>query len=274
MIELEHVSVTRNGRAILSDVSATFAAGRVTAVMGSNGAGKTTVVRLISGELEPSAGLVAWRGNRLRGEDRRALARRRAVVPQHSSLSFGFRVRDVVLLGRLPHAWATSRADEQVADACIHEMDLDALRDRDYTTLSGGERQRVHLARALAQLHEARGCGCGFLILDEPTAHLDLSHQQRILTLARKLAAEGLGVLVVLHDLNLAARYADTLLLLREGRLITSGAPLDILDAATIRSVFGITVTSLIAPDGHPAFLPSAENPDRSMEKQMEELTV
>lgn len=257
MINLTQVSFARGDRNLVTDITCELAMGKVTAIMGANGAGKTTLIRIISGETHPSSGSLYCYHRPPDEWNARDLARWRAVVPQNSYLSFSFSVLDVVMLGRLPHGWSLGKRDEEIADEALDLVGLNAFRARDYTTLSGGERQRVHLARALTQLHEARARRHGFLMLDEPTAHLDLSHQQSTMELVRQLADQGLGVLVVMHDLNLAARFADTVLLLRDGQLVASGSPKDVLEPALIRQVFGVDMTRVSAPDGTPAFLPT-----------------
>ncbi len=256
MIALEQASLSRSGRHLLSDVTHALAPGRVTVLLGANGAGKTSLVRLLSGEWTPTAGRALWDGVPLARLPRETLARHRAVVSQHAPLAFPFRVEEVVLLGRLPHAQHPSRSDLDIAREALDLVGLSAFAARAYDTLSGGERQRVHLARALAQLHEARQRHSGVLLLDEPTAHLDLAQQQRALALARRLAGEGLAVLAVLHDLNLAAACADEVLLLCGGHLMAAGAPSGVLTCALLQAAFGVSVEVVRRPEGRPVFAP------------------
>jgi iron complex transport system ATP-binding protein len=225
MLECEGVTLLYGGTTILSDVSFALRAGRFTAVLGPNGAGKSSLLKILAGSWKPSSGMVRAGGKPLEAWERGALARRRAVLSQESVLAFNFRALEVVLMGRQPHhsGWESKR-DVQIALAALAEVDAEALAERDYTTLSGGERQRVHLARALAQIWEApndnEGNGERALLLDEPVNNLDLAHQHATLRIARRFCREGVAVMAVLHELNLAYEYADEIVLLPRG-----GAP-------------------------------------------------
>jgi iron complex transport system ATP-binding protein len=178
------------------------------------------------------------------------LARCRAVLPQQSTLAFPFAVREVVLLGRLPfNGGIAGRADMEIADDAMGRTGTLHLRERLYTTLSGGERQRVQLARVLAQTAGDGERGGRCLFLDEPTASLDLAHQHGTLAIARRMAADGCGVLAILHDLNLAAAYADRVAILHDGRIIVSGSPGDVLTPEVIARAFGIAASIIDHPD-------------------------
>lgn len=239
MLCVERLSCSRAGRPVLTDLSFELRVGEVMAVLGTNGAGKSTLLAALSGELKADAGQVRLGARAL--DDWPALERARslAVLPQQSELVFPFRVEEVVALGRMPHA-AGVQQDQRVCGQAMAAADVGHLAGRSYLALSGGERQRVHLARVLAQVWEAGEGGC--LLLDEPTASLDLAHQRLIMQQARVMAARGLSVLVVLHDLNLAAAFADRVLLLHQGRLEALGAPWDVLQAERIARVFGVQV--------------------------------
>lgn len=239
MLRVDELDCARGGRRILEGISFQLNAGEVLAVLGTNGAGKSTLLASLTGELAPLSGSVELAGRALGSWSAQERARRMAVLPQSSSLAFPFSVAEVVAMGRLPHGTGRHQ-DELIIDQALEATDVVQLRERSYLSLSGGERQRVHLARVLAQVWDAEEQGC--LLLDEPTASLDLAHQQLILQQARNMAARGLAVVVVLHDLNLAARYADRLLLLHEGRIGALGAPWDVLSAERIAEVFGVEV--------------------------------
>lgn len=258
-LRAREVSVRRGAVEILDDVSLRVAPGEVLALLGPNGAGKSTLLKLFAGEDVPSAGEVRLNGRRLHEWSAAELARRRAVLPQESPLSFPFRVRDVVLLGRMPFLdGRETAADHERSDEALRRAGVAHLSDRIYTQLSGGERQRVHLARVLAQLDENREGQARYLLLDEPTASLDLLHQHEVLGTVRALAREGVGVLVVLHDLNLAARYADRLALLKQGRLQALGPPDEILNPANIHEVFGIRGrVERLGEENYPYFIPT-----------------
>jgi iron complex transport system ATP-binding protein len=247
------VSVTVAGRPLLQSVSLALQPGHLHAVLGPNGAGKSTLLRLLAGERSPDQGEVTLAGRPLRDWSAAALARQRAVLPQQDELDFGFRVEEVVALGRLPcprQAPAQERALQQQvlqATGALH------LWGRAYPGLSGGERRRVQLARVLAQVWEPLNTGPRYLLLDEPTASLDLAHQHGCLAAARAFASQGNGVIAILHDPNLALAHADTVSLLHEGRVLASGTPAAVLTPARLREAFGIDAV-LLQPEGwaHP----------------------
>ncbi len=214
------------------------AAGAFVGVVGPNGAGKSTLLRLLAGVLRPTGGAVMLKGRPLADRPRRAVARVMALVPQEGGLADDFTVAEAVALGRHPHrsrfgAWRAEDADA-VAQA-LAAADLEALRDRPVQALSGGERQRVLFARALAQAPE-------IMLLDEPTAHLDLAHRQRLLDLLAARHRAGLTVICVLHDLNLAALYCDRLVLMAGGRIVADGAPAAVLTADALATHYGAAV--------------------------------
>lgn len=235
-LRVEGVSASYDQRLVLRDICLDLVAGQVLALIGPNGAGKSTLIRLISGVQAPLTGRVLLDGRdlaRLRPTER---ARLIAVVPQKAQLPEGFSVGDVVLMGRTPHLppfGGESSRDYQVAQEALARTALLPLAQRSSTELSGGEQQRVLIARALAQEPQV-------LLLDEATAHLDLKHQTAILGMARQLARSGLLVIVALHDLNLAALYADHLALLRSGELLVCGAPHTVLTPAWISRAYDV----------------------------------
>jgi len=238
MLTGSHLTVERSSRALISDLNFAARGGEFTVILGRNGAGKSTLLRCLSGELKPDSGQVAYLDRSLAEWKPRVLARIRSVVTQSSVLSFPFKVREVVELGRGPHG---ANLDEPVEWA-MSQLDLLPYADRDYTTLSGGERQRTHFARALAQIYEAVHRGNGFLLLDEPTSSLDLAHQHQALRCAKELTQRGLGVVAVLHDLNLSAKYADTVYLLDEGICLANGPAGEVLDPALLSRAYRIPI--------------------------------
>lgn len=243
MLEACNIRVTAGGAPLLDGVSLALAAGEVVAIVGPNGAGKSTLLRALCGDVAPARGEVRLLGRPLRAWPVRALAQLRAVLPQHSTLAFAFTAREVVALGRAPHSGgAAGPRDEAIAAEALGAVDAAHLADCWYTTLSGGEQQRVHLARVLAQIWEPVNEQPRFLLLDEPTSSLDLAHQHHTLATARQWARQGVGVAVVLHDLNLAAQYADRLVLLHAGRVAAEGSPERVLTPARIAEVFGLSV--------------------------------
>jgi iron complex transport system ATP-binding protein len=251
------------GKRLVGPLSVSLSQGRVVALVGPNGAGKTSLLRALAGDVAPSEGRVTLHGEPLDAWEPRALARLRAVVPQHASLTFPFEVLPLVQMGRLPHDEPTSRAQE-IARAALERLGLGPLARRRYTTLSGGERQRVHLARALAQLWEAQPEGGRFLLLDEPTAHLDPAHVQEVMQVLRGLASEGVGVVLVIHDLNTAALCADELLLLRQGTLLAQGPAAQVLTPENLRALLGVAPTLVPHPEAQtPMLLPAAPSPPK-----------
>ena len=242
-ISLEQVRVDLGGLQIVGGVSFTVAAGETAGLIGPNGSGKSTLLRTLYRHLRPVEGVVAVGGDDLLGLPARENARRVAAVPQERSDDFDFTVREVVGMGRLPHAGLLSglSADRSEAvEAALNRTGVSGLSARSFTTLSGGERQRVLVARALAQ--EAP-----VVVLDEPTNHLDIRHQLELLELIGEL---GLTTLMAIHDLNLAARYCDSVHVLQAGALVASGPTREVLTADLIESVFDVHCTVHTASDG------------------------
>jgi iron complex transport system ATP-binding protein len=224
---------------VLNGVSLAVGRGRLVNVLGPNGSGKTTLVRILVGLLAPAAGDVRLGGVRLADCPREALARRVAYVPQETPATAGFTVLETVLLGRSPHTGALgfeAAGDWAAARQALRMTETEAFTERSLEELSGGERQRVILARALAQEPE-------LVLLDEPTSFLDIKHQHAIYGLLRRLVGErNLTVLCVSHDLNLAAAYADDLVLLDHGRVAAAGRPADVLRREVLSPVYEIPV--------------------------------
>jgi iron complex transport system ATP-binding protein len=229
------LSVALGTRTVVNDISLSLEPGRLIGIIGPNGAGKSTLVRALLGLL-PYRGSIALDDAEITGLHRSRIARELAYLPQGQTLHWPLAVERLVGLGRLPHLAPMSRisaADQAIIDRAIERADIAHLRDRIATELSGGERARVLLARALAV--EARG-----LIVDEPLASLDPGHQIDVMELLRGEARTGALVITILHDLTMAARYCDRLLLMDRGRLVAQGAPLDVLSEANLRTVYGV----------------------------------
>ncbi|MGH7786933.1 MAG: heme ABC transporter ATP-binding protein [Candidatus Binatia bacterium] len=223
---------------VVSDVSFTVARGEFLGVIGPNGSGKSTLLRLMSGILRPRRGAIAVEGRPIAEWNRRELGRAIAVVPQETVIDFPFSVMETVLFGRTPHVAGFGFDDEHdvaAARRALERTDTAHLARRNVTELSGGERQRVMLARALAQ--EPR-----ILLLDEPAAFLDIRHEVEVYDLLRDLQRDGLTVVSVLHDLNIAALYCDRLLLLHDGRIARAGAPAEVITYANLTEVYGTEV--------------------------------
>jgi iron complex transport system ATP-binding protein len=240
---LEAVGVgLRIGRtALLDDVTLRLDPGELCAVVGPNGAGKTSLLRVLGGELKPTAGRVLLEGRPLHGLPPWRLAMRRAVMPQATSLDVPFTAVEVVRLGVEGVGRARRGPErERLAASALERVGLGAFGSRLYQTLSGGERQRVHAARALAQLEAGASGEPQILLLDEPTASLDLRHQFDLLAEARRVACGGAAVLAVLHDLQLASAFADRVVVMAQGRIAASGPPAEVLTRETIRGTFRV----------------------------------
>lgn len=252
-----------NGRALVDSVDLALKPGALLVLVGPNGAGKSTLLRLLSGELSPTSGAIHLDDRKLGDYSAPELSRRRAVVSQGTPLSFPFSVREVVLLGASVPGFAAPPARvQQIAGECIASVGLQGLGDRLFTKLSGGERQRVHIARALLQLRVADfpQQQRTVLLLDEPTANLDLAHQSSVLNEARREARAGRAVLAILHDLNLAAAYADEIVLLSRGRVAAQGSAGEVMRDGLLSEVYGCPVRTNVTPRGGvPFVLPVAE---------------
>ena len=252
---------------VLDGVDLELRSGRLLVVVGPNGAGKTTLLRVLAGTLRPDAGEVLLGGRSLGELTRREIARRLAVVPQESQVPFPFRVREMIALGRAPFLGPLgheSARDRSLVESALAELDLRELAERAYPNLSGGEKQRVLLARALAQ-------DVSTWLLDEPTAHMDLGYRLRAWEWLRiwLAAAPEHGCLLVTHDLVLAARFADELVLLERGRVAARGAPAEVLTPARIASVYGVEARIGLDEDGRLLLSPvrairAARGQDRS----------
>lgn len=250
MLRAKDLWVYRSGQAALAGVDVQLEPGQILGVLGPNGAGKSTLLSALSGELAADRGDVSLDGRVLASWAGRLRAQRLAVLPQSSSLSFGFSVEQVVAMGRLPHSTGQAR-DAVIVEQALQAADAWHLAGRSYLQLSGGERQRVHLARVLAQLWPGGQGQC--LLLDEPTSMLDPLHQHSVLQAVRTFAERGAAVLLIVHDLNLAARYCDRLLLLEAGATRAVGTPEEVLRPGPLKAVFGLDVLIQSHPErGHP----------------------
>jgi iron complex transport system ATP-binding protein len=250
-IVLEGVTVELGGRAVVDAVDLAVARGEWLALIGPNGGGKTTLLRAIA-RLVPFAGSILLAGRSTKAMRRTELSRLLAVVPQEPSTPPWMSVGEYVLLGRTPHLGPLAkegRRDRELAAGALARLDLLGYEDRLLGTLSGGEKQRVVVARALAQ--DAR-----IVLLDEPTAALDIGHQQQALELLDLLREESdLTLVAAMHDLTLAAQYADRMVLLDAGLVVANGSPLDVLTESTLARHYGAT-TEIVRVDGHVAVIP------------------
>lgn len=232
LLEARNLCYSAGDKRLIKDISLQLAGGELVALIGPNGAGKSTLLRLLTGYLLPESGSCLLQQRPLTQWDPLELARTRAVMRQNSDLAFGYSVREVICLGRSPH---NNTHLHQALHQVLEQTDCLSLADRDYRQLSGGEQQRVQLARVLVQLWSPSPTP-RWLFLDEPTSALDLYHQQHSLRLLHQLTRHSpLAVCCVLHDLNLAALYADRILLLHEGELVAAGTPQEVLQTDVLQ---------------------------------------
>lgn len=233
LVKIEHVTHDVGDRRILHDVSLRVESGELVVMIGPNGAGKSTMLSVMAGDLRPSGGSVTFDGSAVGRWSVPDLARRRSVLLQKSSVSFPYAVREVVEMGRTPWRGRPESSEDEasVLDA-MNVTDVARLAARDITPLSGGEAARAHLARVVAQR-------APLMMLDEPTAALDILHQEHVMRTCRRLTEAGAGIIVVLHDLDLAAAYADRILLFSEGRLTADGPPEEVMVPDRLSEVYG-----------------------------------
>ena len=251
MITASNITFRVGEKPLVSDVSVSFASGELHLIVGPNGAGKSTLIKVLARLLRPQTGRVEYEGVDVGHASEASLAKRRAVLSQAVEVAFPLTVRELVMMGRYPHfAGRPGPADEKIVDEVMDHFDVTGFSERDYQTLSGGERQRVNFARVLAQLWFDSDASCRYLFLDEPLTFLDIRHQIDFMKKIRAFAAANDVVTVgVVHDLNLAARFADHIVLLNETRIVTSGTPAEVLTTERIHDVFGVTPTLLQSGD-------------------------
>jgi iron complex transport system ATP-binding protein len=245
IITAENISYSIGRKSILHNLSFVMQPGEVTVVLGPNGAGKSTLLRILSGEQALTNGRVLLNDKNIQSLSLSELARCRAVLSQQYMLNLPFCCEEIVMMGRYPHFNnRPTKVDADIVQQCMQEMQVAQFTGRLYQTLSGGEQQRVQMARVLAQLREDNAADVTgkLLLLDEPTASLDCLHQQACLHKARDLAQHGYTVVVILHDLNLAAQFADNIILLKNGRLVKQGAMQEVLQPACIADAYEMEV--------------------------------
>ena len=263
MLEASDITFRVGGKALLSDVSVSFEPGRLHLIIGPNGAGKSTLIKVLARLLRPQAGTVLYEGADVSRAGEAELAKRRAVLSQAVEVAFPLTVREVVMMGRYPHFGSRpGPSDEKIADELMVFFDVTEFAGRDYQTLSGGERQRVNFARVLAQLWRdgsvppqtsgsaqtsdasSARAPCRYLFLDEPLTFLDIRHQIEFMKKVRVFSgAPDVVTVGVVHDLNLAARFADQIVLLDDARVVAAGSPAGVLTAERIRAVFAVEPT-------------------------------
>ena len=242
-IQTDTIQVSFGSKTILHDISLAIQDKEFVGIIGPNGSGKSTFLKCLYRVLQPSGGKIYFDGTELSSLSHRDTALKMAVVAQHSTVNFDFSVLEMVLMGRSPYKGLLDRDqldDYEIARHALAQVGLSDFESRNFNTLSGGEQQRVILARALAQRTEC-------LVLDEPTNHLDIKYQLELMTIVKRLDAT---VVSAIHDLNLAAIYCDRIIGLKDGHIVCSGTPQDVLSSDTIRHIYGVSAMVQTLPDG------------------------
>lgn len=242
-IQTDTIQVSFGSKTILHDISLAIQDKEFVGIIGPNGSGKSTFLKCLYRVLQPSGGKIYFDGSELSSLSHRDTALKMAVVAQHSTVNFDFSVLEMVLMGRAPYKGLLDRDqldDYEIARHALAQVGLSDFESRNFNTLSGGEQQRVILARALAQRTEC-------LVLDEPTNHLDIKYQLELMTIVKRLDAT---VVSAIHDLNLAAIYCDRIIALKDGHIVCSGTPQEVLTAETIRHIYGVSAMVQTLPDG------------------------
>lgn len=247
MLELDNVSITKGTKKILDHVTMAVSAGQVVVIIGPNGAGKSSALKAMTGDYKPDFGRVSLNNRPLKQFSFVELAQLRAVMSQSYEMNFPFSVHEVIEMGAFAFANQLSQYQHQAMFKEVTDLlDVSALLKRNFSHLSGGEQQRVQLARVLLQLFPAlelvrkKQAVAPYLLIDEPTASLDLFHQYQVMKVAKKMANKGAGVVAVLHDLSLAASFADVIYVMQQGRVVAQGAPAEVLQPDILQSVYQI----------------------------------
>ena len=257
MIEADAITYRAGNRELISRASIAFEPGKLHLIIGPNGAGKSTLIKLLSRLLRPQDGSIKYDGADIRYASELDLAKRRAVLSQAVEVAFPLTVREVVMMGRYPHfGGRPSPTDEKIVDEMIEFFDIEDFVTRDYQTLSGGERQRVNFSRVLGQVwrdenHAADNSETRYLFLDEPLTFLDIRHQIDFMKKIKEFSAAADVVTVgVVHDLNVAAQFADQIVLMNYGTVVACGSPAEVLTTENIVNVFGVKPNLLSMPNG------------------------
>lgn len=259
IIETNSVTMRINGATLVNGIDLSVGRGEMVAIVGPNGAGKSTLLRLLSGDLQPTRGNVKLKQADLRSYSSAQLATHRATLSQHVSVTFPFTVEEIVRMGA---GDMSITAAQPLVEAAMDEVAVRSLRHRQLPTLSGGEQQRAHFARVLVQLARGEALhGPGLLLLDEPTSSLDLRHQIEMVEIAGRRARNGTAVIAILHDLNLAVRFATRIVVIHRGAVAANGVPGRTITEEMLRKVFEVDVAIQYHDDGNPILLPQAMKP-------------
>ena len=238
MIKVINAGFKAGKKVLLHNINLEVKQGELLAIIGANGAGKSTLMKLLSGDRKAHSGEILFNDTNINNISSGGLATKRAVLSQHNTISISFSTEEIIMMGRYPHFEVRPKPEDiEIVKTVMAETGVQHLAGRDYSTLSGGEQQRVQLARVIAQIYDVPGA---YLFLDEPTNGLDLLYQQQILSIARKLADKGYGVVAILHDINFASRYADNVLILKEGKVLALGSPNEVINTQNVQDAFQV----------------------------------
>jgi iron complex transport system ATP-binding protein len=256
MINVQQVSYTIEKKNLVQNVSFKVLPGEFTVIMGPNGAGKSTLLKMMSAALKPSSGEILWKGKKITDYPLDELAKQRAVLSQHYDISFPLTAKEIVMMGRYPYFKADPHAaDHAMVDFQIERLSVSALGDRNYQSLSGGEAQKIQMCRVLSQLGSAEAGNEKLLLLDEPVSHVDIKYQHQLLALAKETSQQNVAVVAVLHDINLALKYADTIHFMKNAKLIKTLEKNETLEAGLLKEVFDISAAVYPLPDGSGNFV-------------------
>lgn len=249
MLSIKNISYNIGSKKILQGVSIDFTPGKFHVILGPNGSGKSTFLKVFSGELKPATGTVFYDEKDVFLMSKIAVAQRRSVMSQQADLQFPLSVAEIVMMGRYPHFnYKPSLNDRNICNEIIRKLNIESFLERDYLTLSGGEKQRVQFARTLAQIWEVPAETSRYLYLDEPINNLDIYYQHQFLQSAKSFTNPKTVTVAVLHDINLAIQYADTISLMKDGKLFYHGIPEQVITSELIEEVFRIPIEILVHP--------------------------
>jgi iron complex transport system ATP-binding protein len=249
MIEANAISYHIKQKHLVKNVSFSIQSNELVVIMGANGAGKSTLLKIIAGAIPPSGGDLFFSGKKISHYSAAELSKKRAILSQHYHIAFPISVHDLVMMGRYPYIdTIDTKTNELIADQSMEIMQISNLRNRDYNTLSGGEAQKAQMSRVMAQItneHDEEK----LLLLDEPVSHLDIKHQHELLSVAKKLLNNKTAVIAVLHDINLAIKYADRIFFMKQGELIHAVTKKEPVTASILKDIFDIDATILDLPN-------------------------
>lgn len=248
MLSTSSISYSVGKKEILKNISADFLPGNFSMILGQNGSGKSSFLKIFSGDINKFSGSVLYQNKTLKSYSKNELAKIRAVMSQQPELSFPLTVDEVIMMGRYPHfEFRPTPKDIAICKEVTERMKLESFLNRNYLTLSGGEKQRVHYARVLAQIWENTNAP-RYLFLDEPLNSLDIAYQHEFLELATELKTSNTVLVAVMHDINLAAQFGDQLFFLKDGQLLDFGTPKELLTENLIEKIFGVKTTIIQNP--------------------------